>query len=572
MSTRPPRAHLRARILASVLRKGGESAEHEGLYDPTRNERLISLGNDRASAVAQMVSWHEGFHAFLNESTCHGNAMLLAGALADAGHPGFKELVDRMIDVSLITHETYATIASVSAASRGAINPALLDGYPTYQPLFASFEAAFPNAHRPVLSVMTLASCARAAMQTPIYETLQALSCAEWPDLDLEIIGLPDGRFALLMEPSSISKAIAAMEAVLLKTGGHLAEIASPRIDAVTERQIWNKTETATMEVVAKAAFDTFAEILTEQGYRPYSFDGQKQGAAELVAKIEAWSGDSLKTRFQTPSSRHEDEVAFFVGFRREQLILHDGPLPAIFASLATHQASVAESFILGTDEQRWVQLITMPQAKARFLYKPLEGRELLEGATDGVIAALRRRWAPEGREPRVEMLLLPPQDAPAVLKNFKSVDILAVCTLSVLYAANWVRTWLLSAEGPVQRMAVLIDTDPFALIERHGDRGAELHLIYLKAQFDSSRDAHTEVLCFAVHDEPDVLYFTPCSTPFRQSVIEYAERRFPNTHFDSGFLSPWHSTLRRIIGHTLREEGRFGSSFWVDPAAEPLE
>ncbi|WP_224371656.1 hypothetical protein [Hyalangium versicolor] len=570
MSTPLPQLGRCSLLLASVFRKEGDGPVPQGLYDPTKNERLVSLGDDRASDVARMVSWHESAHAFLNASTCHGNAMIFAGALADAGQAGFQELVNRMLDVSRTTHETYATIASVSNASRGTLKANLLDSYPDYQPLLASFDESFPSsASRPIFCTIALTSCARAAMQTPIYETLRALPCAEWPDIDLGIIGLPDQRFAVLMTPSVISRAIAVMDAMLLDAGGRLAQIASPRIDAASERQIWRGTETTMMDAVSKAAFDIFAEVLGAQGCAPCFFDSQKDGAVELVAKIEAWSGDSLKTRFSMPASRQDDEEVIFVDFRREQLVVHDRPLPATFISLATHRPSVAEFFVLEAGEHRWVQLIVMPLAKARFLYAPLKGKELLDTAADGVIVALRRRWVPEGQEPQVELLLLTPQDAPSVLKSFRHINVQAVCALSVLLGTNWVRTWLLSAEVPVQRMAVLIDADPFALIAHHGARGAELHLTYLKARLDSSKDAYTEILCFAARDEPDVLYFTPCSTPFRQAVIEYTQKRFSNTHFDSNFLSPWLTALQRIIGHTLREEGRFGNGFWLDKTDE---
>ena len=199
-------------------------------------------------------------------------------------------------------------------------------------------------------------------------------------------------------------------------------------------------------------------------------------------------------------------------------------------------------------------------------LYTPLEGGELLTQAADAVVVGLRRRLAPQGLEPRVELLVLGPADARAVLKELANVgvEVYVVYALSLLHETNWVLAWLLSAEGPAHRMYVLIDDDPIELITRHGVRGADLHLTYLKARSDPACDEHTEILCFAAGDEPDVIYFTPCSTPFRQSVTEYAGRRFAKACFDGDFVKRWLPMFQRLIVHTLREEARFGDRFWI--------
>jgi hypothetical protein len=74
-------------------------------------------------------------------------------------------------------------------------------------------------------------------------------------------------------------------------------------------------------------------------------------------------------------------------------------------------------------------------------------------------------------------------------------------------------------------------------------------------------------VLCLAADDEPDVIYFTPCTTPMRQAVSEYARQLFDTVHTDGAFLARWLPMIGRVSAHVLREEGRFGDRFWLLPS-----
>jgi hypothetical protein len=561
MSTAMPRRDRRALLLASLLQKPDREKQSEGAYDPVKHDRTVSLGKDRGSAVARMVSWHESFHAFLNASTCHGNAMMFAGALAAAGYEGFESLVERMIDVSLITHETYATVSAIAAADRGMINAQLLASYPDYQPLLKSFTDLFPSDAQPVLSVMALAVCARAAMQTPIYETLLARPCEAWPQIDLHSLGKPDERFALLMTSATVGGTIAAMKTVLREAGGQYAAIADESIDRISAQQVWISSATRFLDEISKAGFAVCAEVLLQNTGHACEFNGQKNQLRDIVAKVKAFAGDGLKREFRTADSWKDDEVSVFVDFRNEQLVLSEQPLPARFISLATHPESVADNFVLAADQTRYYQLVAMPPDKARKLYAPIEGEQLLTQATDDLVAGLRRRW-----EQRVELLVLGPDTAPAVLKRLSNhtAEPYIICSLTLLNHTNWLMTWLQSPDSPANRMSVLIDDDCTDLITRHAERGAELQLAYVKARSGPMQDEYTEVLCFAAGDEPDVIYFTPCSTPFRQAVTEFVRRRFTQFNFDGEFIKPWLTMLKRVIAHTLHEEARFGDRFWT--------
>lgn len=510
-----------------------------------------------------MVSLHESFHAYLNSSTCHGNAMIFAGLLAKSRFAGFDSLVARMIDASLATHETYATVAAVLAVSEGPIDRSLLAAYPGYQSMVDSFTAIFPATTRPALSVVALAACARMAMQTRIYTRLRELPCEAWPGIDLDVLGKPDDRFALLMARDPVNRAMAAIEQAVLVSGSRYAAILAPDIDDATARRTWFQADMKTKEAVSRAACDSFAESLARSTGALCGYDDQKQHLAELIAKVNAFGGDRLDARLQVQPDGSDDETTVLTEYRNEELVLIEHPQRAAFGTMAT-DAEAIESFSRAWDRGRYVQFVCMPVEKARALYRPEHGEALLAQCQDGVITGLRQRIRPPGEEPCVEFLLLEPDNASRVLTQLQKQgkEILTVCALSLFYFKNWVMPWLRSSDCAVERMAVLIDFDPVDLIEFHGARGAELSLTHITFRFEE-QSVPIEVVCLAVVDEPALIYFTPCTRPFRLALAEHARRRFSKVSFDEDFVRPWIPMLQRVVSHALKEEGRFGCHFW---------
>jgi hypothetical protein len=565
METPISREERRRLLLEGLIDAPTDTQADEGSYDPRDLARRIRLGRDRGSDVARMVSWHESYHAFLNASTCHGCVMMFSGILTHSGFSRFEPLVRRMLSASLLTHETFATVSAISVTVKGAIDGTLLANYPGYDLFLNLFAQFFPGHSRPVLSQKGLAACARVAMQTPIYARVLAQPCEAWPDIDLDAIGKPDERFAMLMTRPCVDRAVAAMDDALRAIGGRFAAIADPGIDAETERQIWSTADSATSDRVSRAAFDSFAESLAASVGLRCQYDEQKEGVAQLIAKVEAYAGDKLTRRLRTTESSADDETSLFSDFRNEQLILREDPLPIV---LVPYRPELLELFILDIEGQRHVQLVAMPRAKARALYAPIRGGEFVADAPDApddIVVGLRQRVSPEGAPPRIEFLVLGPDDCQPVLAPLPAlgVELVVICSHHLFHLKNWFLPWLLAPDGPANRMAVLMDDDPIELMSSHGERGAHLQLTFFRVRTEAARDDHTEIVCFAAADEPDAIYFTPCSSPFRIALMEYARRRYSTVSFDRTFVEPWMPMFGWVMSHVLREEGHFGNRFW---------
>ena len=558
----PPRPSITDRLAAQVLHKSPSGGSTGGEYDPLRNARYIAAGSDGDPGVAAMVSWHESFHAFLNASTTFGNTMMFLGAIGNAGYPGFDDAVFAMIGQSSATHEHYATIAGLCAVSRGPLKADLLDDFPDYQRYLESFITLFdPN--RPKISVMILTSCARAAMQTPIYDSLRERPCGDWAGIECDPAEAPDQRFALLYRPELIAAARSAVDIAIAQDNETLAALLRDEPDPHREAEIVQMASFDEQELVNKTAFEVFAAALEAHGVVRPTYDAQKKGIGEIIATMRDYVGSSLDMEFHVPSSANEEQDALFKDFRRELLITGATPIPALFLDWREVADEVGDAFVLRSPRSSYLQLVAMPTAKAHHLYEPIERNSPLDRWRETSITGFRRYWMQPGETPRVDFLIVDRTDADRISERHPDSEIVVIVSLCTTRDDDWLAAWA-SDNGEATRLLVLIDDDPFDLLDRWTERGDNIAIARLSAAMSANPDApRTELLCLSASREPDSLYIAPMTAPFRASIIEIAVRRYPTVRLDNAVLGSWTATLANAIPHLLREEAQFGMQFW---------
>jgi hypothetical protein len=255
-----------------------------GSYTPERTE-LHLLGTDRVQHL--VVRMHEAHHIALNDSTAWGTALHVVSRLGPGHDDGFVGL----LDMARVTHESFATYASVSVAlARHALAAEVLATYPAYAPLHrATGRLLVPVAgeHRRYLMATALA---RVAMQTPIIEalvdslTLPAREPPRWLDT-------PDGRWRWLMRAGASIVAAAAADAddLVRQRGEEGALAADGRDDAEgTAEDGWDEAWVAW----EAAAYEVAAAALRTAGATVLPYDGHQEGTKELVARAVALRPD----------------------------------------------------------------------------------------------------------------------------------------------------------------------------------------------------------------------------------------------------------------------------------------
>jgi hypothetical protein len=510
----------------------------------------------QAGALARLASYHEAFHGFLNSSSTFGNAMILAGALVQSGALQLTELVERMVASSVLTHECFATVSALCSVTEGRMDGALLDG--EYLDLLTMFHGVFGSGTRPFLACVALTSCARAAMQTPIYGQLLALHCKRWPDI---VFSPPDERFRAIFRKDTAAAAMAEIDRILVSSG----EIGERLVKGVTsevEHELTVQLGTALQEVLSKVSFDVFAEAIEIAGYGPKpDYDAERNGLRELILLVQAFAGPALKTEFRVAEGAEDDIDAVLTDYRRETLSLRDAPDPiALMDHVETMEPSIAD-FQSRTQSGAWLQLVAMPIEKLRALYRITLGENVLLRAPGPMVTGVRRTVKTSDGSLQIEYYILSAAELSRFAIDNPDMEIVAVATTSVTYDAAWRLEWLTPDAGAIERLPLLIDTDPFALLRSCSGRGPTR--VFLTG-VPGDGGGHTEIICIAEEDTPGVIYFTPCSTPYRQAVLEYAHRHCPNVSLSAKLDAEWRSLLSRLLPRILDEERCFGVGFWT--------
>ena len=557
---------LRHANLVRAIRKAAAGQAPRGTYNPVHADRAVALGADHTSAVARMVSFHETFHAFLNASTSFGCGMILAGALQDTGEPLFDDLIGRMIESAIVSHETYATVAALYVAGEGQFSPALLEQYPAYRQYFDAFAEAIDVTVQPFIGSICVDACARAAMQTDLLARWLELPCDAWAAYPIPPMSQPDTRLRALLAAGPMGLAAEAVRRVAAYSAGPLNELLDPSLEPKSVLRILTGLPGAEQESLQRAAFSAFAATLDAEGMGRPGFDDHQTLLPAIVVKAQArWQG-RFRFGFDLQSSTDDAGDAVLSDFRSERLLLRAEPDDAVFAHVSELDASQKQLFLLDPGPEPYLFLVALPARKALALYRPRRGADFLSDRGDGMITGLRRRITRTSSNlPLVEFLCVDePDDVEAIALDIPGVRIHALVSATTLYDAAWRATWLTPGRGRVDGLAVLIDFDPFELVAMIGN-GA--HLKIGKLRLNAGEDGlpnRLEVLVITSSANPAVVYFTPATGPLIDAVAAFGRRRLPNVSVETDFLAQCFELLRFPLSHVVREEFQFGFGFWT--------
>ncbi len=480
----------------------------EGFYSAITNERVVQLGHDSTEPVVRMVALHEHFHAILNAGTTFGTCLVLAGTLAEAGVAGFTDLTERLIDACTSAHETYATLGSAYAVSKGRTDLRLLDDFPDYRELAEGFKAAVNLPMQSYIEIVCLDACVRAAMQTNLAEHWMALPCEDWLASPLGGVQRPDVRLSLCLQPDLVSILIDAVKSVLCDGEGPLRRLAEP-IGPSEEASLLSTVSTTTREKILQAGFDALAKQLGGRGAPTLGFYDNRAVARKLTAKVQAFAGDRLKRNFVVPQNGAEDYISALVDLRRERIVLRPALDPAVFIRYPELGAEFGRVLVRSSVDRRFIQLVSMPRQKCRSLYRPTGGGNVLT-RSDTHLTAVRRRLAPAPMYPDgliVMVVLENPTELSCLAADLGSPRVRAVVSATTYGDDTWREHWLSTAESFV----VVVDRDPFALMRSL----AEARCFDLaKITFEwGTTDAptRTEIVVLSDPDDPREAFVTPC-------------------------------------------------------------
>lgn len=553
----------RDQLLMSVTKRDTS----RGSYSPSTTEREIAFGSKSSSELNEMISFHESHHAFLNASTTFGIAMVYCGSLVETSETPFLNLVREMIDHSITTHETFATVRGLLTATNGDISSWLLQDFPSYQVHFDRFLEFFEPHQGIGLATMALSNAARIAMQTPIYPWLLETPCERWLELPFEDWNNPDARFEVLLNKDVIRAAKKAMLDVLADSTSILSELTQEHTSASDQWNAISKAKPDDFVPAETAAFDVFATALEQTGFARSGYDDQRAQLSLLTAKVEAALGPDSNQRFESPKEG-EDYQTVIADFRREVLSLRDKGLPLFVTDLEEQERHVIEAFVHKGSKGKHLQFVSMPLMKAKRVFQLAENCGALKRLNSEHLSGFRRlARTPEGGF-RVEFLAVEEHEAAELVLSLTDVLIYKSLSLVTSRDETWSAKWLGAGKFFEASQKIIIDDDPVALMNRLADQNELISVVGYRMNMPVQNQGNIvlDLIAFRAAAEPERLYFTPCTSSLRTAVLKLAMDSGAPFNIEKSLPEEDQKFLADTLFNLLQEEGRFGAAFWAHP------
>ncbi len=554
--------------LRSVLWKAGGGAAG-GSYSPKTGARTLHLGKDHTSPLADMVALHENFHWLLNASTTFGVAMVLAGALDRAGEPGMEALIERMIEASVETHETYATLSGIYAASLSIYDRSLLDEYPDYQGYYDRMAALLDLENAPFISSICIAAAARVAMQTDLLDRWATMPCSDWATTSWDQADTPDARFARVTNPAALAAAQQALGQAISSASAPIQSLARGKLSREDRIRAVVEASQPEQEALQALAFQAIAEACFSPGPGRPQWLAQREATRKANQQVIDYAGPRLRIRLQTSDNLDKDFDATFLSAREERLVISPAKLPAVLHEAGIETEVQPSWFVAqGFDYGPHVQVVAIPFDKLPALYDlkdPPSDRPPQETLT-----VLRRFVETPSLPVRgfVHMLeLASPADLPLLPGSQTPAPLFVMASASAFMNPQWMTDWLLPLRKRGAVMAVLVDIDPFDFIPFWARKSRQQMVRVRLNPGNHGLPDNMSFLVFFGGDDPDFMLFAPCSKAFVQCFQMMIERGNYNIDPDGALSERQDQIVQLAVVHILREEGKFGfSSWWRNP------
>lgn len=534
-----------------------------GSYNPKTTKREISLRGKSSSDLNDMVSFHESYHSFLNGSTTFGIAMMFCGSLIKLNERPFAGCVSEMIEHTILTHETYATVHGLLTASRGDVSSSLLNDFPAYQSHLDRFIDIFEPEDGIGLANMALANAARAAMQTPVFTWLLETPCEQWYKLPLDTWNDPDLRFKALLKPDIIREAKEAMFGELMKSSSTLNALTKPDCSSSDQWNAISRAESDDFVPVYQAAFKIFSKKLEQLGFNQAGYDDQREQLSVLISKVEIALGPDSNKTFLLPKEG-EDYETVMGDFRREVLSIRDHELPLFITDLKEQEPNVIQVFVHKGNSGQHLQFVSMPLQKAERLFQITTNSTAVKRLNTEHLTGFRR--LARTPEYQVEFLNVSENEARNLIENIPEVKLYNTVSLVTSRDQVWLEHWTGENKLLSQNLGIIIDDDPIFLMNQLALEGVDVNVFggRMEIPVENQDSIVLDFIAFIKTNEPQKFYFTPCTLSLRTAILKLADDKGKPFTIERDLPEQWQNYIVNTFFNLVQEEGRFGAAFWI--------
>ncbi|MEM1300087.1 MAG: hypothetical protein AAGH68_12505 [Pseudomonadota bacterium] len=537
----------------------------EGAYNTHTHTRHVQAGADPRSATDRMVSLHELYHSYLNDTTGYGLCLIMAGALTNHDPGRYGNVLAVLMAGALKTHESFATAASIFGAAGGWFDETLLDGYPDYARYLNTWRSFLDAAPHPILAYQAIENTARAVMQTGLVEDLSRCAVKEWLEQAFTAAA-PDQRLTSLLSPAFAKVLFRVTVDETLPGGPELTALLDGEMSHEAFRDAFRTGDLdPALDALGHAYYRLAQHRLRADNETCLDYNGHQEFTEALIEQTAAVVGDALRRSYRAPT-QSENELDLIIGdFVQERLLLNEHPYPALLIPSTQVQEEKQAAMPVGPAEGGWVQLIALPAPKAAALYRfdPESAGELTKAPQ---LTAIRRRAVNDDATlSHIELFsLVAPDDLREISAHWGAIEaIVPIVSMTTLQDEAWRAVWLNVFEA-FGDMPVLMDRNPFSwmegLAERREDK-VDVGRIRM-AMEDTDPPQFFEIFCWRPRGS-GFLLFTPCSAAVAGALAAQA-KRWPETFIeDTGFIDAERTLLQRALSHVTREEHVAGFGWW---------
>ncbi len=154
--------------------------------------------------------------------------------------------------------------------------------------------------------------------------------------------------------------------------------------------------------------------------------------------------------------------------------------------------------------------------------------------------------------------------DLAKIRNSYPKNKVYMIVSARIFHETGFFTRWEEERLSPlIDGYLVVIDMDPFHLIRSL----SENELIAVNRGNvrvpEGGETRMLEFVCLSNSTQANLIYFTPCSGPFLDVLTTYCQSESLNIIAGCGLTAEHSELLKKLAGHVVREEPKFGFDFW---------
>ncbi len=534
-----------------------------GIYDNINWH--VHFEDDNTSDNSKLISLHESFHSYLNNSTIYGLILkIYTYSFKETSDAKYKEILFSLIEKCTLVHEVFATYLSISVMSPihnyndGKI--ALLEGYREYYQYYDKANELLKGIEGKYLRQHCLTSLLRAILQD---KSILDKVLINAQDLDLNKIekaAFPNARLAVIQQEinNGFWEDVLTTFFVNYTNEEEFALIQNSKIEDKSYKDLIQPKYDLLSENLYAFIYEEVKSVLDKNKKSTLDFNEHLEFINDLLGIANRnYSLKQSKNPFVKNPNPENLEFSILSNFQNEIFYITTSLIRAHFLILSKIKMENWELLRVGTIsyEHFFIVVRTPKSLLSQYLFSE-DDKKKIESLNLQPLVMIRRSALINGQR-EIEFFLITHPNEIFLLKKKANIKVVCNISLKSFFYKKWYETWFKTLKNQTI-YSVLFNLTPF------------VHLAQLKSQFDKfyyqtatmivENKKYNTILLYGRQGNESLLFVMPCSTTTASSINYYIQQNLADDKFifDKSFSSEVSWQVVVTMGHLFREEHYF--------------